>query len=221
MNDNSVSHFISFLNQIINLNFPISNNDHNSEYFPSNHTYVKALELWKKTKSGIGDIKYWGDWHLDVPNRFNSDHMIAYLYFLAREEAVLGRIESADRICSLNRIRGGIDLWHSVMLPSRFLFVHPIGTVLGRATYAEEFICYQNVTVGSSKGKYPIFKGSCLIYSGASILGDCLIGENVIVSAGSMLVDVEIPSNSKVFGSPENLKIKPFEKNFSERFFAR
>lgn len=37
-----------------------------------------------------------------------------------------------------------------------------------------------------------------MIYSGASILGNSEIGENVVIGAGSLIVDEIIPSNSKV-----------------------
>jgi serine O-acetyltransferase len=145
--------------------------------------------------------------------------MTLFLYLLSRAEAQVGRIESADRISYLNKIRNGVDIWHTVSLPSKTVFVHPTGTVLGRAKYGTSLICYQNVTVGGSKGNYPKFHGSCLLYSNVSVLGNCNIGTNVVIGAGTLLVDKDIPDSSTVFGRGRDLVIRPNPKDLDREFF--
>lgn len=46
------------------------------------------------------------------------------------------------------------------------------------------------------------------MYSNTSILGDCHIGDNVIVDSGTLIKDENIPANSMVFGQSPNLIVK-------------
>ncbi len=188
------------------------------EYLPSRGCFESAINSWEETKNLLR-TKYWSDWKVSIPNVFNVDHMTLFCFLLAKEEINLKREMSADRICYLNLIRHSTNIWHSVSLPKKTLFVHALGTVLGKAKYGSSLVCYQNVTVGGSNSVYPIIHGDCVIYSGASILGNSEIGENVVIGAGSLIVDEIIPSNSKVQGRSPNLIIKSLEVNISEEFF--
>ena len=210
--------FISRTNALVLSQFPTSDLDAKGAYLPLIQSYHSAVLEWDKARAKI-DLKYWNDWNSPLPNEYNSDHMTLLLYLLSRAEAQVGRIESADRISYLNKIRNGVDIWHTVSLPTRTVFVHSIGTVLGRAKYGTSLICYQNVTVGGSKGHYPEFHGSCLLYSNVSVLGNSNIGANVIIGAGTLLVDKDIPDSSTVFGRGNELVIRPNSKDLNREFF--
>lgn len=213
-----LSEFMSRTNALVLSQFPPSDLVAKGAYLPSMQSYESAVLEWDRARAEI-DLKYWNDWNKPLPNEYNSDHMTLFLYLLSRAEAQGGKHESADRISYLNKIRNGIDLWHSVSLPLRTVFVHSVGTVLGRAKYGTSLICYQNVTVGGSKGSYPEFHGSCLLYSNVSVLGKSSIGTNVIIGAGTLLVDREIPDSSTVFGRGNDLVIKPNPKDLNRKFF--
>jgi serine O-acetyltransferase len=86
--------------------------------------------------------------------------------------------------------------------------VHPVGTVLGKAQFGDFLAVWQGVTVGESRGKFPTFLGSTVIYSNASILGDCTIGHNTIIGADVKLINMSIPPNSKVL-STNTFKVIP------------
>jgi serine O-acetyltransferase len=79
----------------------------------------------------------------------------------------------------------GFKVYHEVVLPESFFFEHPIGLVLGRAKYGNRFFAMQNCTVGGNKGKYPIIGNNVKLYSGAKIIGNCVIGNNVSVAANT------------------------------------
>jgi serine O-acetyltransferase len=93
-------------------------------------------------------------------------------------------------------------------MPKIFFLDHPVGTVLGKANYGEGFTFAQNCTVGNNKGKYPVFGLNVRMKSGSKVLGDCMIGDNVIISANTYIKDMNIPKCSIVFGSSPNLIIK-------------
>ena len=66
-------------------------------------------------------------------NYFNGDHYSMYLYLLCNTIWKLDKNENlASKIFLLNKALHGIDAFYSIDLPEIFLFVHPIGTVLGR-----------------------------------------------------------------------------------------
>jgi serine O-acetyltransferase len=93
-------------------------------------------------------------------------------------------------------------------MPDVFFLDHPVGSVLGRATYGLNFSFSQNCTVGNNKGIFPTIGKNVQMLSGSKILGRCKIGDNVIVSANTYIKDTDIPANSLVFGSSPNLVIK-------------
>ena len=164
---------------------------------------INVADVSRKYYSMSNGIKF---------NPLNSDHMSMLLYLLSRKIITkLGDSEIADSISYLNRIMHGIDVWHSVELPKNFIFIHPVGTILGKAKYSDFVAVYQGVTVGSSNSNYPTFNGAVILYSNVSILGNCQIGENTIIGANTILIDKNIPPNSSVWNSKELVIKKHFE----------
>ena len=47
-----------------------------------------------------------------------------------------------------------------------------------------------------------------MMFANSSMIGDTTIGDNVIVSAGTQIVNDNVPSNCIVFGQSPNLVIK-------------
>lgn len=48
--------------------------------------------------------------------------------------------------------------------------------------------------------------------SNSKVIGDCVVGSNVIIAANAYVKDQDIPSNSLVFGESPNLIIKESHK---------
>ena len=93
-------------------------------------------------------------------------------------------------------------------MPDVFHLDHPVGSVLGRAAYQNGFTFSQNCTVGNNKGVFPIFGRNVRLFSGAKVLGSCVVGDDVDFAANSYVKDVDIPSGSIVFGESPNIVIK-------------
>jgi serine O-acetyltransferase len=95
--------------------------------------------------------------------------------------------------------------------------VHPVGTVIGRASFEEQLVIYQNVTIGgkhSSKAiSYPKLDRNVIIYSNSSIIGNCDVGENVIIGAQALIVDKIVPSNSIVLGQHPKCRVLTNQAN--------
>jgi len=152
-----------------------------------------------------------------VFDHLHSDQYAMFLYFLSN---TLWRSGADARLCNkvycLLKMMNSIDIFYEVALPDIFLLGHSIGSVLGRASYSDYLLVQQNCTIGASReepggasGKYPTIGRFVAVYKGASILGDCHIGENCKIAAHSILIDQDLPPDSLYIGTKDNHVIKP------------
>lgn len=126
--------------------------------------------------------------------------------------AAHGAYKAGDVATAFNLYKGlrrdhGVELFYEVEPPPSVRFVHPIGAVLGRAAYADHLVVYQCSGVGSDlDGQRATFKGPCVLFPGARVLGNVTVGSNVFITANTVVSGtskhpVNIPDNSVVFGS--------------------
>lgn len=154
-------------------------------------------------------------------NHLHSDHYAMYLYLLANEAYRQNALVLAEKAFLLNKALHGIDAFYAVTLPDIFLFVHPVGTVLGNASYQDYLVVYQNVTVGSDvAGIYPQFGKGNVLYSKCSVIGDCRLGDNISFANNSSLRNVHVDNNSLVFGMTPHNSIKNNQRNNLQDFFG-
>ena len=136
-------------------------------------------------------------------SHLNGDQYATWLYFLSNELFInRGARDICEKIYLLNKALHGCDIFFEVQLPSVFMLVHPVGTVLGRATYRDFFVVYQRCGIGSNKGAYPDLGEKLIMRPGSSILGACKIDANCQLASGAMLVDTNVEENTLVFGNP-------------------
>jgi len=146
-------------------------------------------------------------------NPFNSVQWMIFLYTLSHE---LYKVNSplADAVYYLNKIMNCVELFYAIELPSIWSAEHPVASVMGRATYGDHFFFYHGCTVGTSKDRFgniqhPVIGENVHMYANSSIIGRATVGDNVIVGAGTMIKNEDVPSNCMVFGQSPNLVIKP------------
>mgnify|MGYP002380254940 FL=1 len=89
-------------------------------------------------------------------------------------------------------------------MPSVFLLVHPLGTVLGRAEYNDHLLVYQRCGVGSNHGIYPRLGRHLSLRPGSAVLGRCVIGDNVTVAAESLVLDRDVGADTTYIGNPRD-----------------
>lgn len=142
---------------------------------------------------------------------FHSGQWLIFLCYMANTLST--RIpepdkQLADKVYYLNKIMHSVDIYHEVELPSTFFLEHPLGTVLGRASYSDGFMAYQGCTVGGNKGCYPTLGRNFRMMSGSKILGRSTVGDNVTLAANTYVKDTDIPDGATVFGASPNLVFK-------------
>lgn len=150
-------------------------------------------------------LKYFRDGKDVTFNHLHSDQYAMFLYIFAntlfKKE---GDISISTKLFLLNKCLHGIDAFYDVNLPEIFLFVHPIGTVLGRGTYGNYFVVYQRCGIGSNHDVYPVMKEYVTLRPGSSILGNCHIEKNCTIAAGSLILDKDLRSDSVYIGNPRD-----------------
>jgi len=177
---------------------------------PAELTQSVDLSIMRAEKcfSAINN-KYFCDGNRVIFNHLNGDHYSMFLYLLSNS---LFKQHKDPALCSkifgLNKLLHGIDAFYEVELPDYFLFVHPLGTVLGRAKYGSYFVAYQRCGVGSSHGRYPEFGEFVSLYPGSSVLGSSVIESHCSISTGSIVLDQNVPSGSIYIGQPKNFSLK-------------
>ena len=156
------------------------------------------------------DNKYFFDGERPVFDHLHGDQYAMWLYLLANE---LFRRKAPAATCAklflLNKALHGCDIYYEVELPSIFLLVHPLGTVLGRADYSDYFVSYQRVGVGSNRDVYPRFGRHVTLRPGAAVLGNCTIGDNCQIAAESLVLDRDLAPGTLYIGNPKDASLKP------------
>lgn len=178
-----------------------------------------ALKRTERCFAGISRKYYTVDGHATF-DHLNGDHMATFLYFVSNSAWTL----SADTVLAtklfyLNRILHGLDLYFSVRMPEVFLLVHPVGSVIGAAEYGEDLVVYQNCTIGSDSGVYPRFGRGTILFSRSSVLGACVVGDDVVFAANSFLIDTDVPSDTIVAGQYPQHRLLPNSRPVRERMF--
>ena len=186
---------------------------------PRSPAFAKALDRVEYCFTRI-HRKYYNEGGGLNFDHVNSDHMATLLYFFANSVwRDGGDVGFATRLFYLNKILHGLDLYYSVALPDIFMLVHPVGTVLGNASYQDYLVIYQNCTVGAVTTSYPKFGLGTILYSRSSVLGDCKLGDDVIVAANAMIIDGEVPPSTVVVGQPPHNRFIPSRQSVRARCF--
>jgi serine O-acetyltransferase len=113
----------------------------------------------------------------------------------------------APRVISqTGRFLTGIEIHPGATIGRRFFIDHGMGVVIGETTeIGDDVLLYQGVTLGGTgneKGKrHPTLGNRVVVGSGAKVLGNIKIGDNVKIGAGSVVVH-PVPDNSTVVGIP-------------------
>jgi serine O-acetyltransferase len=108
----------------------------------------------------------------------------------------------------------GIEIHPGATIGRRFFIDHGSGVVIGETTeIGDDCLLYQGVTLGGTgheKGKrHPTLGNNVVVGTGAKVLGNILIGDNVKIGAGSVVVHA-VPDNSTVVGVPGRVvRIRP------------
>lgn len=213
-------------NQILNLTIRQIDNlfvatDHDkmllNEYFEQ--TLQRCEYCFSKTTN-----KYYSRQGEVYFNPYHSVQYMIYLYFFANTiyKAHLGHSNICDKLYYLNKSLNCIDLFYAVEMPDFFMAEHPVGSVIGKAIIGQGLLIYQNCTIGGfhlpggDKVMYPTLGNNVKMFAGSSVIGDCNIGNNVNIGAGTIIKNQQVADNTNVFGQSPDLILKPLKLKYDE-----
>ena len=109
-------------------------------------------------------------------------------------------------ISQISRFFTGIEIHPGAKIGRRFFIDHGMGVVIGETTeIGDDVLLYQGVTLGGTgneKGKrHPTLLNHVVVGTGAKVLGNIVIGNDVKIGAGSVVVK-PVPDHSTVVGIP-------------------
>ncbi|MEI6713239.1 MAG: serine acetyltransferase [Verrucomicrobiota bacterium] len=156
-------------------------------------------------------------------NHLHSDQYSMYLYLLANESHIQASLHPSDLAVKsylLNKALHGIEAYYQINLPNVFWFAHAMGSVLGRASYGNKLVVMQGCTIGNKDGEYPTLGEQVVLCAKSTVLGG-VVGSNVCIGAGSLVIGETIPDNSTVVGSSPNLRIVNKQSNLIDLYFHK
>jgi serine O-acetyltransferase len=213
----SIAELNVYLNKQLNSFFPDSNmNQHLFKYIGSSLERIEYC--FSRIKS-----KYYNNGNETNFNHLNGDHYSVFLYFVSNEAFKDGNNIVYQKCSLLNKSLFSIDLFGHIEMPSIFLLVHPVGTIIGRAILNDYLVIYQGVTIGGVKREleinYPTIGKNVVCYSNSSILGNTIIGDSVIIGANTMLIDEKVDGFCTVVRERSQKKLIPLKTSHSNKWF--
>jgi serine O-acetyltransferase len=136
-------------------------------------------------------------------------HRLAH-WFYRHKRFIIARIISQKA-----RFFTGIEIHPGAKIGERLFIDHGMGVVIGEtAEIGDDVLLYQGVTLGGTgnqRGKrHPTLGNRVVVGTGAAILGDIILEDDVKVGAGSVVVH-SVPAGSTVVGIPGRVVKAPAE----------
>jgi len=155
-------------------------------------------------------------------NHLYADHYLMYLWFLSNTFWKEGANEMiASKLYYLNKALHGFDCMYDTKLPDIFFVFHGVGTMLGKANYADYMVVLQGCTVGSQKGSYPDFGKGVALTANSSVIGKCTLGKRSTISTRTTIFEKDVPENATAYMDFETgqLHMKPSKICYAQQFF--
>tara|TARA_B100000795_G_C22801635_1_gene442253 strand:- start:1596 stop:2306 length:711 start_codon:yes stop_codon:yes gene_type:complete len=154
-------------------------------------------------------------------NHLHGDHYLIFIYELSRSAFKYGDQDFATKLFLLNKYLHGIDLFYEINLPDKYIFIHPIGTVIGRGKFNDKVVFYQGVTVGSNSiGEYPTLNGNNILFSNSSLIGNSILASGCVMSAKSFTINNKFDPDTIITGNfPNNKLIRSYKTPINSYFF--
>jgi serine O-acetyltransferase len=152
-------------------------------------------------------------------DHLHSDQYATFVYLASRVAHERGDRALAAKLYGLNKALNGFMCMYDTLLPPRFLLIHTVGMMLGKATYGDLLVAVHGCTVGTDRGVRPVLGAGVILYGGASVVGDCHLGDNVTVAAHALVRNQSVAAGSVVAGASPALTVKPARRPLIEEFF--
>lgn len=156
-------------------------------------------------------------------NHLHSDQYTMFLWFLSNSVWSYTQDEkTASKIFYLNKVLHSFNCMYDAKLPDVFLLIHVIGMVLGKAEYGNFFVATQGCTVGAHNGKYPVIGKNVSLLPHSSIIGNCVVGDNVSIGISSKVYQEDVEADTIIYTDKNGITVhKKTQKTWGKQFFYK
>jgi len=164
-------------------------------------------------------------YHRNDVTRFSHLHADQYTVFLWFLSNSAWRIFEDDAIASklfcLNKALNGIMCMYDAGMPDIFLVLHGSGTVLGKASYSDFFVCCHGCTVGAVHGIYPVLSKGVAMAPNATIVGSCTVGPCATIGTHALLRNRDLAGNTLYYRDVSTglAMTKPVENSWAQSYY--
>lgn len=136
-------------------------------------------------------------------SHLHSDQFSQFLYFFSNSLWKISENKPlCDKLIFLNKTLNGMFFSYKGNLPDIFFLAHPVGTILGNASYDNFLVVFQNVTINtdvdSDGNAAPKLGKGLFLAAGAKIIGNKPIGDAVSVGVDALVYNQEIEDDKVV-----------------------
>lgn len=136
-----------------------------------------------------------------------------------------GHRSLARVLSQLTRHITGVEIHPAAQIGKHFFIDHAMGVVIGEtAIVGDDCVLYQGVTLGGTGNetgkRHPTLGNNVTVGTGAKVLGNIHIGNNVKIGGNSVVVK-DVPDNCTVVGVPGRIIKRNGCRVFEESFDAK
>jgi len=154
-------------------------------------------------------------------NHTFSDQYAVFIWFLANtlwQEQ--GPQLLLDKMFYLNKTLHAFECMYDTHLPDIFFLSHTVGTVLGKADYADFLVISQGCTVGVHHGHYPILDKGVALAANVSVIGKCQLGKCVSVGSNTSVFQRDLPDNTTAYTNAQGqFVVATATEPYAQKFF--
>ena len=137
----------------------------------------------------------------------NTDYLATFLVYFSHELQRNGSLELSWRVFGLNKALNSLNVSPSFRVPNHLRISHSVGTVIGKAQIGDYFFIGHGCTVGASGvEQYPVLGNRVSLRANSSVLGNSILGDNVMIGSGVRLINENVPDNTIVVLDKGELK---------------
>lgn len=141
-------------------------------------------------------------------NFFNGGHPIRYITWF-RIANYFKRKNKFLFLLSWFRLRHyefkyGVHTSTDLKVGSHFCIAHGDCVYIYAESIGNHFTVFQGVTIGRNQNGIPVIGDNVTVYTGATIVGPVIIGNNSVIAAGSVVIH-DVPEGALVAGVPAHV----------------
>lgn len=133
-------------------------------------------------------------------------HRISHFFYVKRLRFL------AKLFSIINFVIFGTEIAMGAEIGGGFYMPHSLGTIISVRTVGKNFSCYHKVGIGSSleaggedlEKNRPVFGDNVQVYTGATVIGNIRIGNNVTIGANAVVI-TDVPDNCLAVGVPARI----------------